>query len=177
MAEFDRSALEQIIIRNCKKLKNGRRDICTIYRNYEELDALITYLAEPFKGKADYVAGPEPLGFMVGILVAQKLGVGFIPIRDGKIAVLSDDDVIRASYIDHEDNPRMLQVRKSNLPEKSRILLVDDWVETAATMNAALAILEQADIDVVGMASLGTSMNAATEKYISTGKLRYIYCK
>lgn len=144
----------------------GRRDICTIYSDYELMTAITDSIVEEFKGKVDYVAAPESLGFILGSRISAVMGVGFIPIRNGDISVLAPEDAIRASYIDHRDKVRSLQVRKSNLQKDSRILLVDDWVETAATLHACTNILEEASVSLAGVAAVGCDLNENTQKML-----------
>ena len=176
MAEYTKQELELIVAKSIHKDDLNRRDICPIYRNMEELDKLLTYLAEPYQGKVDLVAAPEPLGFIAGGMIAQKLGVGFIPIRLGGAAPLPKSDVIRASYIDHFDHVRSLQIRKSNFPAGSRVLIVDDWIETAATMQTCISVIEEAEGSIEGIVSFGVNDNPFTQKMIESGQLRTIYC-
>lgn len=151
----------------------GRRDICTIYRDIELTKAIVEDFAKKFEGKVDYVAAPESLGFILGSFLSAALGVGFIPIRNGDIAVLNQEDAIRSSYIDHSDISRTLQVRRSNLPKGSRILLVDDWMETGATHHACRDILDEAGANLAGIVAIGCNLNDRTKALLDQGAL---YC-
>lgn len=166
MGENDMTSLEKFVRDNMKLDKNGKRDLCPVYSKSSEMEAIINYLAEPFRGNVDFVASPESLGFILGSMLAAELKVGFIPIRNTYAAPLPDDDVLRASYIDHNNNARSLQIRKSNLPENSHILLVDDWIGTAATMQTCMTIMELADCTVEGIAAIGADYNEATRHMI-----------
>ena len=174
MGTEKKETLEAVVRKNLNRDASGRRDLCTIYRNKEELDALVDYLAEPYQGKVDYVLAPEPLGFILGGMLADRLKVGFIPIRNGNVAILDENDRIRALYIDHSDRSRSLQIRKSNLPEGSRVLLADDWIETAATMQACLTIIEEAECSIAGIVSFGAEKNPATGEMIENGQIRSV---
>ncbi|MCQ2492760.1 MAG: hypothetical protein MJ087_06950 [Lachnospiraceae bacterium] len=174
MAEINKMELEQIVLKNMYHDANGNRDICPIYHNKEELNKLLDYLAEPFYGKVDYVVSPESLGFILGGMLAEKLDVGFIPVRSGHHAVLADDEAIRAPYIDHRNNVRALQVRESNLPKKARVLLVDDWVNTVATLHACKIIVEEGDCEVVGIACFGVNYNNRTKRQLELGKIHTV---
>ena len=156
-----------------RKDSEGKRDVCPVYHDRQLMEEAVQALAEPFRGKVDYVAAPEALGFILGSMLAAELEVGFIPLRNGTISVLNEQDAIRASYIDHRDRVRSLQARKSSFPEGSRILLADDWVETAATMQACKTIVEEADCIVAGITSLGCNVNPGTDSMIQKGQL---YC-
>lgn len=174
MQELSKEQLKDYVSGQLRISSNGKRDLCPIYKNKSELDALIAYLIEPYRGKVDYVAAPEALGFILGSMIADALDVGFIPIRNGSVSYLEEEDAINASYIDHRDAVRSLHLRKSNFPEDSNILLVDDWVATAATMQACVTIIEEAKGHLVGIAAIGADYNAATAKMIDSGLLRSI---
>lgn len=151
-------------------LKEGqKRDLCPLYKDAAQMNQLVSYLAEPFRGKIDYVAAPESIGFILGSMIARELGVGFIPIRNASLSYLEDNDKIYAKYIDHNDRVKTLHVRKSNFPGKSRILLVDDWIDTAATMQTCTTIVEEADGKVCGIAAIGVVVSDATREKIASG--------
>ncbi len=178
MGDIEKGSLETFVKENIMVDRNGKRDLCPIYSKSEKLQEIINYLAEPFRGNVDYVASPESLGFILGSMLADELKVGFIPIRNAFISPLPDDDVVRAAYVDHNNNARSLQIRKSNLPENSHILLVDDWIGTAATMQTSMTIMEEAECIVEGIVSIGAEYNDATKRIIDEGILRsVIICK
>ena len=153
--------------------ENRKRDLCPVYKNTDLIDRIVKWLAEPFRGKVDYVASPESVGFILGSMMARELGVGFIPIRNAGISYLEDDDKIIASYIDHNDNVKSLQARRSNFPADSKILLVDDWVDTAATMQTCTTIVEEGGSTVYGIACMGARVTEATKASLESG---YIHC-
>lgn len=151
-----------------------RWDICALQRDRDLTDRLISALAESFRGKADYVAAPESMGYIVGSLMARELGIGFLPIRNAERTRLTEDDRILASYIDHHNHVKSLAVRKSTFPEHKRILLADDWVDTAATMQACTTIIEEADCTLAGIAAFGAGSTDITRSMISSGRLTCI---
>ncbi len=157
--------------------ENRKRDLCPVYKNTELVDRLVKQLAEPFRGKVDYVASPESIGFILGSMMARELGVGFIPIRNASYSYLEDGDKLIASYIDHHDNVKTLQARKSNFPEGKQILLVDDWVDTAATMQTCMTIVEEGGSTVCGIASIGARVTEATRDILESGFLHCILKK
>jgi adenine phosphoribosyltransferase len=150
------------------------RDFRPLYADPEIMDGIVKTLAAPWRGKADYVASPESLGFIVGSALARELGVGFIAIRSGDHFRTVTDDSLSASYIDHRDMPRSLVADRHLIPEGSRVLLADDYVETAATIQACIAIVEEADASVCGIAALGANADGAAGSVIDSGLLRAI---
>lgn len=153
--------------------KDGRkRDLSQIYGDRELMEQIIDEITAPYVGKVDYVASPESMGFILGSMVAAKLGVGFIPIRNKDLYALNPEDSLSAPYIDHRNRPRALQVRNDVVRAGSRILLVDDWVQTAATIHACESIVEDAEAKVAGIAAVGADYNDKTRGMQETGQLK-----
>ena len=58
------------------------RDITTALKEPEIMRDMVDYLYEHYKDKKiDYIAGMESRGFIVGMPLAYKLGVCFVPVR------------------------------------------------------------------------------------------------
>lgn len=175
MDSTDMEKLRELISRNIPGGDSSFRDFRPIYADPDAMAAIVKALAEPFRGKVDFVASPESLGFIVGSSLARELGVGFIAIRSGDHFRTITNELLSASYIDHRDMPRSLIVNRSLIPEGSRILLADDYVETAATIQACIALVEEADAVVAGIAALGANAEGAAKSVIDSGLLRAIY--
>ena len=75
----------------------SKRNLLPLYADSEALDALIKYLAEPYRGKVDCVCAPEPLGFIVGSMLARELGVGFVAIRRNQQFWIDPEEQVTAS--------------------------------------------------------------------------------
>ncbi|XP_051912693.1 adenine phosphoribosyltransferase-like [Hippocampus zosterae] len=57
-------------------------DMMPLLASHECLTACVAHLAESLAGvKASYVVGLESRGFLLGVPLAMKLGMGFIPLR------------------------------------------------------------------------------------------------
>jgi adenine phosphoribosyltransferase len=150
------------------------RDFRPLYADSDAMSGIVRTLAEPWRGKVDYVASPESLGFILGSALARELGVGFIAIRSGDHFRVITEDLLSASYIDHRDMPRSLIADRRLIPEGSRILLADDFVETAATIQACIALVEEADASVCGIAAIGANADGAAKSVIESGLLHAI---
>ncbi len=72
------------------------KDITPLLSDHDQLMRAVNALALPYlKADITAVAGMEARGFIFGSLVAQQLGVGFIPLRKpGKLP----SDVARVDY-------------------------------------------------------------------------------
>lgn len=172
MGDYTTEQMENMILQHVKQ-DSSKRFIGTIYQDMECMNSVIAYLAEPFRNKVDAIASPATAGYILGSMLARELRVAFIPILKGGSA---DDegveDYIRSSYLDHRNAVRSMMIRKDALSKGERILLVDNWIETAATITTCLTLLDEAETEVVGMAAFGIDYNDATAKLIETGKVR-----
>lgn len=137
-----------------------RYDVTPLFGDYEAFAALVEDLARPFVGAAcDYVAGIDALGFILGAAVALRLQKGFVPIRKGgKLPVA----VQRIAFVDYSGETKSLEIRPDALPPGQKVLLVDEWVETGAQMQAAVRLIERLDCVVIGVAAISIDDNAAT---------------
>lgn len=153
---------------------HGKRDLCALYSNTEVFGQVVSVLADRLEGKADYIASPESMGFILGSSLARALGIGFIPIRNANIYHLEAEQSIRSSYIDHHDNVRSLRIRKTDALKGKRIVIVDDWIGTSATLQACMTILEESEAAMAGVASIGIDHNASTDKMLEDGLLQCI---
>ncbi len=177
---MDREALETRIRQlvtgreNDMAAKAGRRDILPLFADREALEALIPYLAAPYRGHVDCVCAPESLGFIVGSMLARELGVGFVGIRRNRQFPADEDGILMARYIDHRDQVTSLSTGKLLLPEESRVLLADNWIETAATLQACMNIIEDAGCRLAGIAAVGADYRSAAKSLIDDGLVRCV---
>ena len=87
------------------------------------------------------MAGTDALGFIVGTAVALRLGVGFVPLRKGgKLPVRKET----AEFRDYSGAEKALELRAEPWPRGTRVLLVDEWIETGAQARAAVELIERA---------------------------------
>ena len=153
---------------------HSRRNILTMFADREKTQAMIAFLAEPFRGKVDYVCAPESLGLIVGALLAQELGVGFAAVRRNRPFPAPQEDVITASYIDHRDQVTTLSTSRKMMKPGSRVLLADDWVETAATVQACTNLIEECGCKLAGIASIGAELHSAARDMIESGMVHCV---
>lgn len=85
------------------------------------------------------VVGIESRGFIMGPILATRLGVGFVPIRKpGKLPA----EVLEESYA-KEYGIDTIQIHKDALDENDVVLLHDDLLATGGTMEAAAKLVKQ----------------------------------
>ena len=115
-------------------------DITTLFKVPTALEALGDILYEMYKDKGiTKVIGIESRGFIMGPILATKLGAGFITIRKpGKLPA----ETIEESY-DKEYGTDVIQMHKDAINENDVVLIHDDLLATGGTMGAAVKLAEQ----------------------------------
>ncbi len=142
------------------KLHYKRSDVTPIFAEPAAFAALIEDLVAPFRDAGvGRVAGTDALGFIVGTGVALRLGVGFVPLRKGgKLPVRKETAVFR----DYSGAEKALELRAEPWPPGTRVLLIDEWIETGAQARAAAELIERAGGVVAGIAAIAFRRNAGT---------------
>ena len=126
-------------------------DITTLLRDREGLNLAIDSLAGPHHDEGiDLVVGIESRGFIFGAAVADRLGVGFVPVR--KVGKLPSTTV-RVTY-ELEYGSDSLEMHDDALERGQRILIVDDLLATGGTAAAAVELIKRTGATVHGLAFL-----------------------
>jgi len=118
----------------------------------------------------DYVAAVEARGFIFGSAVAERLRVGFIPIRKkGKLPYKTQ----QVTY-DLEYGTDTLEIHVDAARAGARVLLVDDLLATGGTMAAACRLIERIGGIVTGVAFLIELKDLAGRARIAGYKIRTV---
>jgi len=127
------------------------RDITPLLADPKALAAAIDALCAGFMGGGvEYVAAVEARGFIFGAAIAEKLGVGFVPIRKkGKLPFKTES----VTY-DLEYGTDTLEVHSDAVEKGAKVLMVDDLLATGGTMAAACKLIEKIGGQVAGIAFL-----------------------
>ncbi|MCC6546936.1 adenine phosphoribosyltransferase [Candidatus Sumerlaeota bacterium] len=116
------------------------KDITTLIADGEAFRAVIDILAERYRnGRITRVVGVESRGFIFGAALADRLGVGFVPIRKlGKLPA----ETLRRSYA-LEYGEATVEVHKDSLDSGDRVVIIDDLLATGGTLRAACELVEE----------------------------------
>lgn len=122
------------------------RDITTILKEPVSLNYTLDKLIEMTNGiRIDKVAAIEARGFIFGSLLAQKLNVGFIPIRKpGKLPAETISQTYSLEY--GEDS---IEIHKDAIAKGENVLLHDDLLATGGTAKAACQLIEKLGGNVI----------------------------
>lgn len=103
-------------------------------------------LVESLKGqKIDKVVGAESRGFFFGMLLAQELNAGFIPVRKPKKLPF---ETISASY-QLEYGFDSLEMHTDAIKKGDRVLIHDDVLATGGTAKAVCELVERLGGEIV----------------------------
>lgn len=116
------------------------RDITPMLLDPDCFREAIAAMSEPFESEGlNRVAAIEARGFILGGAIAERLGLGFVPVRKkGKLPfeTLGEDYVL-------EYGTDRVEVHRDAVEPGDRILIVDDLVATGGTALATIRLLRQ----------------------------------
>ena len=148
---------------NTKGEKFAWLDPTSIYINSRAFHDLLDDLcAELVADDIDVVGGLDAMGFVLAAAIAARLGRGFLPIRkSGKLCVETD----KVSFTNYSGRTQEMEMRLPAFPSGTRVLLVDQWVETGGTMDGAIRLVERQDGVIAGLVALVFEENQRTLEY------------
>jgi adenine phosphoribosyltransferase len=155
-----------IMAPNTKGEKFAWLDPTSIYINAQAFNDLLDDLLEDLKGvDFDVVAGLDAMGFVLGAALAARRDVGFLPIRKaGKLCVDTD----KVSFANYSGRTQDMEMRLPAFGPGTRVLLVDQWVETGGTMDGSIRLIERQEGVIAGMVAVAIEENERTNGYRAT---------
>jgi len=154
MSADDRIAALKGVIRDVPDFpKKGIvfKDITTLLKDaraFREAMDLFADLCRP--ARPQKVVAIESRGFILGSVLADRLGAGFVPIRKrGKLPAAR-----RGYTYDLEYGTDSVEIHEDALAKGERTLVVDDVIATGGTAHAAGQLVTELGADLVGYAFL-----------------------
>ncbi|KAJ9467344.1 Adenine phosphoribosyltransferase [Diplonema papillatum] len=119
-------------------------DPTAIYGDADAWRAVIKDMAGQLVGEdLNAVCGVDATGFILGAAVAHELGLSFVPIRKAdKLCVVCGQQ----AYVDYSNSTKLLELAR---PVAGRVAVIDQWMETGGTMDAAVTLMRRSGADVV----------------------------
>ena len=116
------------------------KDITTMLKDEKHLATLVDSLYEQYKDKGiTKVVGLESRGFILGTVLAYKLGVGFVPVRKpGKLPAATFSEKYALEYGEDE-----IHIHEDALDSNDVVLLHDDLLATGGTAKATINLLNR----------------------------------
>jgi adenine phosphoribosyltransferase len=125
------------------------RDITPVLSDPGLMSGIIDMFARDMGGlgwRPEAVVGPEARGFIFGPLLANHLGIAFIPVRKpGKLPA----DTIHAEY-SLEYGSNSLEMHTDALHPGQKVVIVDDLVATGGTVGACIELCAAQGAEVLG---------------------------
>ena len=147
---------------NTKGEKFAWLDPTSIYINTNAfIDLLDDLLDDLEEIDCDVIAGIDAMGFVLGSALAARLRKGFLPIRKaGKLCV----DTKKVDFVNYSKRNQFMEIRFPAFEAGTKVIIVDQWVETGGTMGAAIRLIEQQGGLVKGVIALAIEENDNTKK-------------
>jgi len=123
------------------------RDLTPVFADAAALRLVIDELIAPFAGGYDVIAGVEARGFVLAAAAAVVAGTGVVMIR--KAGKLPRPTVSREYALEY--GTATLELHTDELPDGTRVLLVDDVLATGGTLEASLGLLADAGLVAAGV--------------------------
>ena len=100
--------------------------------------------------KIDKVVGIDARGFIFAAAVADRLGVGFVPVRKkGKLPWKTRQTAYSLEY-----GESIVELHEDAILPGESILLVDDLLATGGTAAAAVKLLDELGANIIGISVL-----------------------
>jgi len=123
-------------------------DITTLLRDAKGFAEVIDIFARHYRDqKLDAVVGVEARGFIFAAAVANRLGLGFIPVRKpGKLPYRTVSQSYQLEY-----GTDTLEMHADAVRRGDRILLIDDLMATGGTARAVAEMVRGQGGEVAGI--------------------------
>lgn len=115
------------------------KDITPLLMDPKGVEYVVDLLVDNLDGQqVDKVVGMESRGFFFGMLLAQRLGAGFVPVRKkGKLPYKT----LSQTY-DLEYGQDVLEIHEDAINPGEKILIHDDILATGGTAEAVVKLVE-----------------------------------
>lgn len=123
------------------------KDITTLLNDKVAFQTLMNHLEERYKTyDLDYVAGIDSRGFIFGAALADRLTIGFVPVRKrGKLPSTTVCEKYELEYGFDE-----VEIHLDAFPiDNANVLLIDDLIATGGTANASAKLIKDVKANLV----------------------------
>ena len=127
------------------------RDITPLLGDPDAFQRTIDWFAARYADqRVDKIVGIESRGFIFGAPLADRLGVGFVPVRKpGKLPAERHAEEYVLEY-----GSNILEIHKDALLPGEQVVIVDDLLATGGTALATTKLVELTGASVLGLAFL-----------------------
>ncbi len=117
------------------------KDITPVLGNPALFRMAIDLFADRLAGKrVTKVAGIDARGFIFGAALAERLGLGFVPVRKaGKLPYATFEESYALEY-----GTNTIAIHRDAFASGERVVLIDDLLATGGTAAAAVSLIRRA---------------------------------
>jgi len=124
------------------------KDITTLLSNPTAFKTLMDHLQMRYASyELDYIAGIDARGFIFGSILADRLGIGFVPVRKkGKLPYTTVSQKYTLEYGFDEVEVHIDAFGEDGIAHHGKpanVLLIDDLIATGGTAKAAATLINQ----------------------------------
>ncbi len=124
------------------------KDITTLLNNKKAFKLLMDHLEARYKSyNLDYIAGIDSRGFIFGAPLADRLGIGFVPVR--KKGKLPSTTICEKYELEYGYDEVEIHLDAFNGEENARVLLIDDLIATGGTAVASAKLVKDTKANLV----------------------------
>ncbi len=116
------------------------KDITPVLADPKLVKELVDWFVDKAKkDKIDVIVGVESRGFLFGMLIADRMGIPFIPVRkEGKLP----HETVKYAY-DLEYGSATMEIHADSIKPGQRVMIHDDLLATGGTAEAAAILVEK----------------------------------
>jgi adenine phosphoribosyltransferase len=124
------------------------KDITTLLSTPHAFNTLMTHLTSRYESyDLDFIAGIDARGFIFGSILADRLGIGFVPVR--KKGKLPYTTVAEKYSLEYGFDEVEIHIDAFGEKEKPNVLLIDDLIATGGTAKAAANLIDKVGANCV----------------------------
>ena len=124
------------------------KDITTLLNNPEAFQLLMNHLENRYKDfNLDYIVGIEARGFIFGSVLADRLKIGFVPIR--KKGKLPFETISQKYKLEYGYDEVEIQIDAFNQTKNPRVLIIDDLCATGGTAIASCKLIKKLEANLI----------------------------
>jgi len=145
---------KQIILDSIREIPNFPKpgivfkDITTLLNNKDALKLLNDHLEAKYKDyNLDYIVGLDARGFIFGSILADRLGIGFVPIR--KKGKLPSTTICEKYELEYGFDEVEIHIDAFKNDKDARVLIIDDLCATGGTATASCKLVKDTKANLV----------------------------